>query len=97
MRAVQRRRGRAIRRARRLAAAGVLEVTIVPDTRAFSSRLTATATSLSSAACALSKLSDASVFTLRVAFERFGLAYLSPRAGTRRQLLEQGRAPRGGR
>lgn len=39
---------------------------------------------------------DAAAITASVAAARLGLAYLSPRAGTRRQLLHQGRAPRRG-
>ena len=89
MRTDRRRRGRAIRRARRLAAARVVEVQIELDSAAFSRRLAA-------AVDALVLMTETSTFTARVLFERLGLASLSPRAGTRRQLLHQGRAPRRG-
>lgn len=67
------------------------------DTRSFSRSLAATTASLTTLTGSLSGLNAASLFTARVAFERLGLAYLLPRAGVRRQLLHQGRAPKGGR
>lgn len=67
------------------------------DTRSFSRQLAATTASLSTLVEALVRLNATSVITARVAFERFGLAYLLPRAGTRRQLLHLGRAPKGRR
>ena len=97
MRAERRRRGRAIRRARRLAAARAVEVSIQLDATAFSRKLAQATLSLAAAANALVKIHDASVFTSRVLFERLGLAYLSPSVGARRQLLEHGRAPKGRR
>ena len=96
MRADRRRRGRAIRRARRIASARTVEVSIELDTSAFSRSLAAASVSLAAAVDALARIGEASKFTSRVIFERLGLAYLSPRAGTRRQLLHQGRAPRRG-
>lgn len=96
MRAERRRRGRAIRRARRLAAEGVLEVVLVPDTASFARRLAGVSVAVRSAT-ALVRAIEASTFTARVALERLGLAYLSPHPGARRQLLEHGRAPRKGR
>ena len=42
-------------------------------------------------------LLGAVVFTARVAAERLGLMYFASRAGARRQLLHQGRAPKGRR
>lgn len=43
------------------------------------------------------RLLGAAVFTMRVAAERLGFTYFTSRAGARRQLLKQGRAPRPGR
>ena len=95
MRADRRRRGRAIRRARRRAASSAVYVSIEPDASAFSRRLAETSASLAAAADALVRIDAASRFTVRVIFESLGLAYLARRAGTRRQLLHQGRAPKG--
>lgn len=67
------------------------------DTRSFSRRLATTTASLSTLTKALTRLHAGYLFTARVAFERLGLAYLLPRAGVRRQLLHQGRAPKGRR
>lgn len=97
MRADRRRRGRAIRRARRLAADQTVEVHISLETRAFSRRLAEASASLAAATDALVRIHEASIFTARVIFERLGLAHLMPRVGARRQLLHQGRAPRGRR
>lgn len=67
------------------------------DTSAFSRRLADYAASLAAATDALSRIGSASLVTARVIFERLSLLHLLPRAGARRQLLHQGRAPKGRR